>query len=56
VLRKSKPETIRYAELLVESLGGRNASDLHRDLLRDMRSGDRVHADGRLVYADGRWL
>jgi aminopeptidase len=38
------------------SIGGRNKSDLHWDLIRDMRTGGRVHADGRLVYANGRWL
>jgi aminopeptidase len=38
------------------SLGGRNASDLHWDLLRDMRQGGRVTIDGRLAYDNGRWL
>jgi aminopeptidase len=38
------------------SLGGRNESDLHWDLIRDMRPGGRVFADGRLVYENGRWL
>jgi aminopeptidase len=38
------------------SLGGRNESDLHWDLIRDMRAGGRVLADGRLVYENGRWL
>ncbi len=37
-------------------LGGRNASDLHWDLLRDMRDGGRVTIDGRLAYENGRWL
>jgi aminopeptidase len=38
------------------SLGGRNESDLHWDLIRDMRASGRVRADGRLVYENGRWL
>jgi aminopeptidase len=38
------------------SLGGRNVSDLHWDLLRDMREGGRVTIDGRLAYENGRWL
>jgi aminopeptidase len=38
------------------SLGGRNVSDLHWDLLRDMREGGRVMLDGRLAYENGRWL
>lgn len=37
-------------------LGGRNESDLHWDLLRDMREGGRVTIDGRLAYENGRWL
>jgi aminopeptidase len=37
-------------------LGGRNVSDLHWDLLRDMRDGGRVTIDGALAYEDGRWL
>ena len=38
------------------SLGGRNVSDLHWDLLRDMRDGGRVTIDGRLAYENGAWL
>jgi aminopeptidase len=38
------------------SLGGRNVSDLHWDLLRDMREDGRVTIDGRLAYENGRWL
>jgi aminopeptidase len=37
-------------------LGGRNESDLHWDLLLDMRASGMVTADGRLVYDRGRWL
>jgi aminopeptidase len=37
-------------------LGGRNVSDLHWDLLRDMRDGGRVTIDGRRAYENGRWL
>ena len=37
-------------------LGGRNVSDLHWDLLRDMRDGGRVTIDGRLAYENGAWL
>ena len=38
------------------SLGGRNVSDLHWDLLRDMRDGGRVTIDGRRAYENGVWL
>jgi aminopeptidase len=38
------------------SLGGQNVSDLHWDLLRDLREGGRVTIDGRLAYENGRWL
>ena len=44
-LGKSYPET-----------GGRNESALHWDLVCDLRSGSEVHADGELVYRDGRFL
>jgi aminopeptidase len=37
-------------------LGGRNVSDVHWDLLRDMREGGRVTIDGRLAYENGVWL
>ena len=36
--------------------GGINKSALHWDLIVDLRRGGRVHADGRLVMEDGRWL
>jgi aminopeptidase len=38
------------------ALDGRNVSDLHWDLLRDMRDGGRVTIDGRPAYENGRWL
>jgi aminopeptidase len=44
-LGKSYPET-----------GGRNESALHWDLVCDLRRGSEVHADGELVYRDGRFL
>ncbi len=36
--------------------GGRNRSALHWDMICDLRSGSEVHADGELVYRDGRFL
>jgi aminopeptidase len=36
-------------------LGGRNRSALHWDLVKDLRPGGRLYADGELVQADGRW-
>jgi aminopeptidase len=36
--------------------GGTNASAIHWDLVKDLRSGGRLYADGRLVQEDGRWL
>jgi aminopeptidase len=44
-LGKSYPET-----------GGLNGSALHWDLVCDLRQGSEVHADGELVYRDGRFL
>jgi aminopeptidase len=36
--------------------GGTNTSAIHWDLVKDLRSGGRLYADGRLVQEDGRWL
>ena len=36
--------------------GGSNESDLHWDLVCDLRRGGEVYADGALVYRDGRFL
>jgi aminopeptidase len=37
-------------------IGGRNASALHWDLVKDMRKGGELRCDGELVQRDGRWL
>jgi aminopeptidase len=36
--------------------GGSNRSGLHWDMVCDLRSGGEVHADGELIYRDGRFL
>lgn len=36
--------------------GGKNVSAVHWDIVKDLRSGGRLYADGRLVQEDGRWL
>jgi aminopeptidase len=36
--------------------GGLNQSALHWDLVRDLRSGSEVYADGELVYRNGEFL
>lgn len=36
--------------------GGENVSALHWDLVRDLRDGGEVYADGELVYRDGAFL
>ena len=36
--------------------GGTNTSGLHWDMVCDLRRGGTVHADGELVYRDGRFL
>jgi aminopeptidase len=35
--------------------GGTNESAIHWDIVKDLRSGGRLYADGRLVQEDGRW-
>jgi len=37
------------------STGGTNHSAVHWDIVKDLRSGGRLYADGRLVQEDGRW-
>jgi aminopeptidase len=36
--------------------GGTNVSSIHWDIVKDLRAGGAIHADGRLVQQDGRWL
>jgi aminopeptidase len=38
------------------STGGTNLSSVHWDMVKDLRNGGRLYADGRLVQEDGRWL
>ncbi|AKI97818.1 aminopeptidase [Kosmotoga pacifica] len=44
-LGRSYPET-----------GGKNESDIHWDMLCDMRKGGEIYADGELIYKDGKFL
>ena len=37
------------------STGGTNVSAIHWDMVKDLRSGGRLYADGTLVQADGVW-
>ena len=36
--------------------GGVNQSAIHWDMLKDMRTGGRIEADGRLIYEDGTFI
>jgi aminopeptidase len=36
-------------------IGGKNVSAVHWDIVKDLRSGGRLYADGRLVQEDGVW-
>jgi len=36
--------------------GGTNASAVHWDIVKDLRPGGRIYADGRLVQENGKWL
>jgi aminopeptidase len=40
----------------IPAVGGGNVSDLHWDLVVDLRSGGRLSCDGELVQEGGRWL
>jgi aminopeptidase len=37
------------------STGGKNVSRIHWDIVKDLRAGGRLYADGRLVQESGRW-
>jgi aminopeptidase len=37
------------------STGGKNVSRIHWDIVKDLRPGGRLYADGRLVQENGRW-
>ena len=36
--------------------GGKNDSAIHWDMVKDLRPGGELWADGELVQRDGRWL
>lgn len=36
--------------------GGKNISDIHWDMLCDMKNGGEIYADGNLIYKDGKFL
>ena len=38
------------------SNGGKNRSSVHWDMVKDLRGGGRIYADGALVQEDGRWM
>jgi aminopeptidase len=40
----------------IPSLGGRNQSSVHCDMVKDLRSGGRLLCDGDVVQENGRWL
>jgi aminopeptidase len=37
-------------------IGGKNVSAIHWDIVKDLRFGGRLYADGRLLQEQGRWL
>ncbi len=39
-----------------EHAGGKNQSVIHWDMVKDLRPGGRLYADGELVQENGRWL
>jgi aminopeptidase len=38
------------------SNGGKNLSSIHWDMVKDLRTGGRIYADGILVQEDGAWV
>ena len=37
-------------------VGGTNESQIHWDIVKDLRNGGRIELDGEVVQQDGRWL
>ncbi len=37
------------------TIGGKNVSAVHWDMVKDLRSGGRIECDGEVVQADGEW-
>ncbi|MEK6706124.1 MAG: aminopeptidase [Bdellovibrionota bacterium] len=40
----------------IPTTGSKNISAIHWDMLKDMRKGGEIHADGRLIYRDGKFV
>jgi aminopeptidase len=38
------------------SIGGKNVSGIHWDMVKDLRRGGRIFCDGELVQRDGQWI
>ncbi len=38
------------------SIGGRNVSSIHWDMVKDLRRGGRIFCDGEVVQENGRWV
>ena len=36
--------------------GGKNVSGLHWDIIKNMKNGGEIYADGELIYKDGKFL
>jgi aminopeptidase len=39
----------------IPSIGGKNLSSVHWDMVKDLRSGGRIECDGEVVQQDGEW-
>jgi aminopeptidase len=42
--------------MAIPGTGGNNVSALHWDMLKDMRQGGEIYADGELIYRNGRFM
>jgi len=40
----------------IPTSGSKNISALHWDMLKDMRDGGEIHADGALIYQNGHFV
>ena len=54
--RRSTARSISPSATRTRSRAARTSSAIHWDMVKDLRSGGRLYADGRLVQEDGGWL
>jgi aminopeptidase len=53
--RRWTAPTTSPSENVYPEIGGTNASQIHWDIVKDLRNGGRIELDGKVVQENGRW-